>query len=132
MMALKSRLIPEFWNVLAHPMSNGRLMSLLGMLLIIFLLILAPLLTRAGGDEVVIVYNKRMPGSEAVAEYYAKMRQVPQRQIYGFSLTTDETMSRDEFRDALQLSLAHRLEVRRPLAVWFRDQRWDQRGATAR
>ena len=91
-------------------MSNGRLMSLLGMRLIIFLLILAPLLTRAGGDEVVIVYNKRMPGSEAVADYYAKMRQVPQRQIYGFSLTTDETMSRDEFRDALQLSLARRLE----------------------
>jgi hypothetical protein len=27
------------------------------------------------------------------------MRQVPQRQIYGFSLPTDETMSRDGFRD---------------------------------
>jgi uncharacterized protein (TIGR03790 family) len=110
MMALKSRLIPEFWNVLAHSMSNGKQMSFWGMRLVSLFLILAPLLTRAGGNEVVIVYNKRMPGSAAVAEYYAKMRQVPQRQIYGFSLTTDETMSRDEFRDSLQLSLARRLE----------------------
>jgi uncharacterized protein (TIGR03790 family) len=85
-------------------------MSLLRMRLMIFLLVLAPLLARAGGSEVVIVYNKHVPGSASVAEYYAKMRQVPRKQIYGFSLTTDETMSRDEFRDALQLPLARRLE----------------------
>ncbi len=80
------------------------------MRLTIFLLVLAPLLAWAGGNEVVIVYNKRMPGSRSVADYYAKMRQVPQKQIYGFSLTTDEVMSRDEFRDELQLPLARRLE----------------------
>jgi len=91
-------------------MSNGRHMNFWGMRLTIFLLILAPLLAHAGGDEVVIVYNKHMPGSRSVAEYYAKMRQVPPKQIYGFSLTTDEVMSRDEFRDALQLPLARRLQ----------------------
>ncbi len=65
-----------------------------------------PLLVRAGGDEVVLIYNTRVPESKAVAEHYAKMRQVPEKQIYGFSLTTDEEMSRAEFRDSLQLPLA--------------------------
>ncbi|MGH7990984.1 MAG: TIGR03790 family protein, partial [Limisphaerales bacterium] len=43
-------------------------------------------------------------------EYYAKARQVPKNQIFGFSLTTGEVMSRDEFRDKLQLPLAKKLE----------------------
>jgi uncharacterized protein (TIGR03790 family) len=51
-----------------------------------------------------------MPGSRSVAEYYAKARQVPERQIYGFSMTTNEEMSRDEFCDTLQWPLARRLE----------------------
>ncbi|HSY09963.1 MAG TPA: TIGR03790 family protein, partial [Candidatus Dormibacteraeota bacterium] len=64
----------------------------------------------AGGDEVVVIYNTRMPGSEDVAKYYAKVRHVPKNQIYGFSLTSNEDISRDEFRDSLQLPLARRLE----------------------
>jgi len=72
--------------------------------------VLAPLLARAGGDEVVLIYNKRMPESRSVAEYYAKARQVPQKQIYGFAMTTNEVMSREEFRNNLQLPLAHRLD----------------------
>jgi uncharacterized protein (TIGR03790 family) len=73
-------------------------------------LLLAPLMARADGNEVVVVYNKRVPGSRLVAEYYARARQVPPRQIYGFSMTTNEVMSRDEFRDTLQWPLARRLE----------------------
>jgi uncharacterized protein (TIGR03790 family) len=91
-------------------MSNGKDMSPLGIRLAILILMLAPLLTRADGNEVVVVYNKRVPESRSVAEYYAKARQVPQKQIFGFSMTTDEVMSRDEFRDVLQLPLARRLE----------------------
>src|SRR5690348_27590 len=78
--------------------------------LALLLAVLAPLLAWAGGDEVVVIYNKRMPGSRSVAEYYARARQVPQKQIYGFAMTTNEVMSREEFRDALQLPLAHRLD----------------------
>ena len=65
----------------------------------------------AGGSEVVVVYNSRMPESKAVAEYYAKMRQVPRNQIYGFALTTNEQMTRLDFRDSLQLPLARDLEA---------------------
>src|SRR5271170_3976490 len=71
---------------------------------------LAPVIVRAGGDEVVLVYNSRVPESKSVADYYAKMRDVPANQIYGFDLTTNEEMSRAEFRDSLQLPLAKELE----------------------
>ena len=77
---------------------------------LVLLLILAPVLVRAGGDEVVIVYNKNMPESKSVADYYAKARHVPKRQVFGLTMTTNEVMSRDEFRTSLQLPLARRLE----------------------
>ena len=38
---------------------------------------LAPVAGAAGGDEVVVVYNSRVPASKAVAEHYAAARQVP-------------------------------------------------------
>ena len=86
-------------------------MNYFGCRFTVFVFALAPLLVRAGGDEVVVIYNTRMPGSKAVAEHYAQMRQVPETQIYGFELTITEEMSRAEFRDALQLPLASRLAV---------------------
>jgi uncharacterized protein (TIGR03790 family) len=85
-------------------------MNYFGMRLILSLLAAAPLLVHAGGDEVVVVYNSRVPESKAVAEYYSRMRQVPEKQIYGFELTTNEEMSRAEFHDTLQLPLAKKLE----------------------
>jgi uncharacterized protein (TIGR03790 family) len=78
--------------------------------LVIFISTFAPFFVHAGSDEVVVIYNKRMPESKAVADYYARMRNIPGKQIYGFSLTTNETMSRAEFRDSLQMPLAKKLE----------------------
>ena len=62
------------------------------------------------GDEVIIVYNTRMPESKGVADYYAARRHVPTSQIFGFALSTNEDMSRIEFRDALQNPLAQKLK----------------------
>jgi uncharacterized protein (TIGR03790 family) len=62
------------------------------------------------GDEVIVVYNSSLPESKAVAEYYAQRRQVPANQVFGFALTSEETMSRAEFRKGLQLPLAEALE----------------------
>src|SRR5690242_15506654 len=39
------------------------------------------------GNQVVIVYNSRMPGSKEVAEHYAEKRMVPPSHIFGFNLT---------------------------------------------
>ena len=61
------------------------------------------------GDEVIIIYNTRVPESKGVAYYYAERRHVPTNQIYGFPLSTNEGMSRVEFRDALQKPLAQTL-----------------------
>src|SRR5579864_940869 len=44
------------------------------------------------GDEVVVVYNSRVPESRKLAEYYALKRQVPTNQICGFELSTTEEM----------------------------------------
>jgi uncharacterized protein (TIGR03790 family) len=62
------------------------------------------------GDEVIIVYNTRVPESKGVADYYASRRHVPASQIFGFPLSTNEDMSRLEFRDALQKPLAQKLK----------------------
>ncbi|HSY19794.1 MAG TPA: TIGR03790 family protein [Candidatus Acidoferrales bacterium] len=77
----------------------------------ILLLLCAPALAHAGGDEVVVVYNSTLPESKAVAEHYAAMRQVPASQVFGFALTTNEVMSRAEFTDTLQKPLADKLEA---------------------
>ena len=62
------------------------------------------------GDEVVIVYNTRVPESKGVADYYAERRHVPANQIYGFPLSTNQDMSRAEFREELQKPLAKALK----------------------
>lgn len=78
--------------------------------LALWLFAFTPCFARAGGDEVVVVYNEKAPSSKDVADYYAKMRGVPSQQVWGFSLPDTETMSRDEFKSELQLPLAERLE----------------------
>ncbi len=75
----------------------------------VWLAILSPLLAHAGGDEVVVIYNSRMPESKAVAEHYAAARQVPANQIFGFALSLDEVMTRADFTDFLQKPLAEKL-----------------------
>jgi uncharacterized protein (TIGR03790 family) len=62
------------------------------------------------GDEVVLVYNTRVPESKGVAQHYAERRHVPANQIFGFALTTNEVMSRAEYRDKLEKPLAKELE----------------------
>lgn len=65
------------------------------------------------GDQVVIVYNTRVPESKAVADYYAARRLVPTNQIFGFALSTNDDISRTEFRDDLQKPLAQGLTKRK-------------------
>ena len=78
---------------------------------LLFLLLLAPALARAGGEEVVVIYNSRVPASRTVAEHYATAREVPEKQIFGFALTTNEVITRADFTDFLQKPLVARLEA---------------------
>jgi uncharacterized protein (TIGR03790 family) len=65
------------------------------------------------GEAVAVVYNRLLPESKNVAEYYAERRQVPPRQVIGLDLPKAETISRNEFRDLLQKSLLKALEQQR-------------------
>ncbi len=86
--------------------SNHQLMNFIR---VAYLLLLTPVLARAGGDEVVVIYNSRVPASKVVAEHYAAARQVPPQQIFGFALTTNEIITRADFTDFLQKPLAEKL-----------------------
>lgn len=70
-------------------------------------------LAQGGGQEVVVVYNKKMPESKAVAEHYADLRRVPANQVVGFETTTNAEMSRAEFRSTLERPLADFLSEKR-------------------
>ncbi len=69
----------------------------------------AALASSEPGDEVVVVYNKRLRQSKEIAEHYAAMRQVPSSQVFGFSMTTNPEMSRAQFHDSLERPLAKKL-----------------------
>ena len=64
------------------------------------------------GDAVVVVFNKNVPESRDVAEYYAKRRNVPDSQVIGLDLPTTETISRADFQKFLQKPLFGYLVVR--------------------
>lgn len=98
----------QFCNIPPRHASNA--LRVMKHSLVIFLLAFAPFLACAGGDEVVVVYNSRMPESKAVALYYARARQVPEKQIFGFPLPATEVMTRDIFRSHLQIPLAEKLK----------------------
>src|SRR4051812_24904310 len=65
------------------------------------------------GDSVVVVYNKDLPDSKQLAEYYAQKRQVPAGQVLGFSLPTTESISRRDFAEKLQKPLWQELVTRK-------------------
>jgi uncharacterized protein (TIGR03790 family) len=61
------------------------------------------------GSSVVVVYNKAMPESKEVAEHYAKLRQVPDSQVFGFELPATEPMSRSDYVNKLERPLLNEL-----------------------
>jgi uncharacterized protein (TIGR03790 family) len=70
-------------------------------------------LPQTNGAEVIIVYNKNVPESKSIAEYYAQKRGVPSTQIFGFSIRPVQTIRRDEFREDLEKPLAKVLHDRK-------------------
>ncbi len=84
--------------------------KLINILTVAVFLLALPFASHAGGDEVVVIYNTRVPASKPLAEYYAEQRRVPKEQVFGFELPTGEEISRADFRDALQKPLAKKLE----------------------
>ena len=61
-----------------------------------------------GADRVVLVVNSADPDSARIAQHYARVRQVPEKNIYAFAMPRAEEISRGEF---VRL-------VWQPLQVW--------------
>ncbi|HEV2452707.1 MAG TPA: hypothetical protein VGY98_00500, partial [Verrucomicrobiae bacterium] len=99
-----------FYNILPPKASNPTEMMKVLFRAALWLFVFAPCFARAGGDQVVVIYNQNVPASRQVANYYAKMRDVPSKQVWGFSLPDTEVISRDEFKSELQLPLAEKLQ----------------------
>src|SRR3954468_7298334 len=72
---------------------------------------LSAALPSENGQSVVVIYNSRLPESKEVAEYYAKKRQVPPRQVHGFNLPLEETISRQDYLTELQEPLYKMFET---------------------
>jgi uncharacterized protein (TIGR03790 family) len=77
----------------------------------------AALPAAESGGVVVVVYNTQMPGSKDVAEHYAAQRHVPENQMIGLKLTTNEIMTRTEYREQLENPLLHFLDAEKLLVL---------------
>ncbi len=73
----------------------------------------APLRGADSGDDVIVVYNSRVPESKSIADYYARRRNVPGDHVFGFGLTPSQDISRAEFQDSFQRPLARMLEQKK-------------------
>ncbi len=81
----------------------------------------APAQPAATGDEVVVVYNTRVPESKGVAEHYRERRQVPANQVIGLDLPDNESMSRGDYHSRLELPLLKALKQKKLLTFGTRE-----------
>ena len=67
------------------------------------------------GKSVAVLFNSKLPESEAVARHYAKLRGVPAGHLIGLPLSSGHTISRREFTTKLEQPLAAELAKRKLL-----------------
>lgn len=84
----------------------------------------------AAGDEVLVVYNSRMPASEAVARHYARRRNVPESQVLGLPLPESANLGRAEYVRGLEDPIRRHL-IAKGLAEWVPDAGPSARGASS-
>jgi uncharacterized protein (TIGR03790 family) len=69
-----------------------------------------PAIAGLTARDLVVVYNRTLPESLEVAEYYAKKRQVPADNLVGVEVPTSEDMSRPDFDQKLVPPVRDRVE----------------------
>ena len=102
---MRSRLLWQLIACFASRWSPGKTA-----ILVLALSAALPSKATGTGEEVVVVYNKRVPESKTIAEYYCLKRSVPSNHLFGFELSNGEEMTRAEFRDELQKPLWQALQ----------------------
>ena len=74
----------------------------------------------AAGDEVLVVYNSRLPASAEVARHYARRRGVPDSQVLGLPLPEGANLARSEYVRDLEEPIRRHLAAK-GLAEWVPD-----------
>jgi uncharacterized protein (TIGR03790 family) len=69
-----------------------------------------PAVAALTARDLVVVFNRTLPASLEVAEYYAKKRQVPSDNLVGVEVLTSEDMSRQDFDQKLAPPVRDRVE----------------------
>jgi uncharacterized protein (TIGR03790 family) len=62
----------------------------------------------------IVVYNKAVPDSVALARFYAQQRTIPREQVIGLNCPTEEEISRDDYDTT----------IAEPLRQIFKERRW--------
>ena len=68
----------------------------------------------ATAEETLVVANRRMSNSEEIALYYMHKRNIPANHLLLTLLTTDESMSRNEYDRELKKPVLEKIEALRP------------------
>lgn len=72
-----------------------------GALLLASLLLFVSEALALGPQDLIVVFNSRLPESQEVASYYAKKRKVPSANLLGVDLPTSESITRQTFEQNL-------------------------------
>lgn len=65
-------------------------------------------------EEILVVANRKMEGSIDLAHYYMERRLIPKSHFLPLSLTTEETMSREEYDDTLKINVFDTIKKLQP------------------
>lgn len=65
-------------------------------------------------DEILVVANDHMAESEEIAQYYMKQRHIPKNHLLLVSLTTLETINRDEYETELKKPVREKIKALQP------------------
>ncbi len=65
-------------------------------------------------DEVLVVSNRKVTGSVALAHYYMQKRKIPERNFLSLSLSAGEIMSREEYDHILKKKVLALIKTLRP------------------
>lgn len=97
-----------------HPMNTAQvsLMALIRQWLVLMGCLMGTAVTWGDGSEVVVLFNRRVPQSQDVANYYADKRQVPTNQVLGFEFQDQAYITRQEYMAFAEDFLVKELEKR--------------------
>ena len=62
-------------------------------------------------DEILVIANSRMAGSEDLARYYMKKRKISSNRLLSVSVSTNEVISREEYQDAVLIPVRNAVKA---------------------